>query len=576
MTTVFVRRSVPTSRRRQHACRLALHALQWNVIESAKADLDEATAELASAASAAVEVGPAIDFGLLVVPARWAGDLAATSQKLRKSMSWPTDVPLVGVQSGGDAGDSEGSLRLGLARGGGKAISFFVSKEQQSEAGAGLAKENPVPGVPDGKHGSFVLFADPKVPGSLTKNLLEALDSRYPSATKAGMMVLPVKSIGRDDASEEDEWEPPKEARKLRVRDRSDGHGWLRGDPVFTSTSESLASADTLEAEFKRRPFGVKRYTPGIGGKGAMVMDMQDKERYKGDAMGQAATRGVRLGMVLKAVNGRDVRDWAFEDLMDLVSDQGIMDPDSKSAASWGKGGKETREPVPQAELPVSLEYMLFASDGVGAGKAGLCLNDMPKKEGTVGIAFPAVSFSTLDFACTPFGPQLEVMQSGKNPDGGFVVHSVKVNGKEMPAAAALKGYAKAAGLQSMTGISVGVVRPQVTEATSIASKWAVFPMMGVTKEGGLVLRCKGLAAEGLGADADLKSLQFFKPCVEEGAAAGCRGGSGLAFATTAHALRGVPAGTLGVVAAAVIGAAGDAEPTVLHRQAATFLSFSD
>ncbi|CAE7860890.1 hypothetical protein AK812_SmicGene4585 [Symbiodinium microadriaticum] len=112
-----------------------------------------------------------------------------------------------------------------------------------------------------------------------------------------------------------------REGRQLRTRDRSDGHGWVKSDPVF-STLEGVSSATT--AEFKKRPFGVKRYTPGYQGKGAMIIDMQDKSRYPGDAMGQAAVGGVRIGMVLKSVAGEDVSQWDFEDIMELLNDQGF------------------------------------------------------------------------------------------------------------------------------------------------------------------------------------------------------------------------------------------------------------
>ena len=64
-----------------------------------------------------------------------------------------------------------------------------------SEAGAGLAKENPVPGVPDGGHQALLLFGDSKVPSALTRNLLEALDARYPQASKVGLLVAPACSL---------------------------------------------------------------------------------------------------------------------------------------------------------------------------------------------------------------------------------------------------------------------------------------------------------------------------------------------------------------------------------------------
>lgn len=41
------------------------------------------------------------------------------------------------------------------------------------------------------------------------------------------------------------------------------------------------------------------RYTPGYQGKGAMVIDMQEKGRYPGDAMGQCAVGGVRSELLM-------------------------------------------------------------------------------------------------------------------------------------------------------------------------------------------------------------------------------------------------------------------------------------
>merc|ERR1719433_246511 len=227
--------------------------------------------------------------------------------------------------------------------------------------------------------------------------------------------------------------------------------------------------------------------------------------------MGQSAVKGVKTGMVVKTVNGADVRGWAFEDIMDLIADQGIMDPDSKSAASWGAGGKITRQPVEEAALPVSVEFATPSGSG-GATLAPVSIDGLPRKDGVVGVALSSPAGSALDlFGCQKFGPSIEVVKASPNPDGGFAVQVLKVNGKEMPAAAALKGYAQQAGLKSMKGISIGVPRP--TSATaSQASQWAVFPMIGVTKQGGLVIRCKGLMAEGLGSDEGLKSLQFFAP----------------------------------------------------------------
>eukprot|EP00913_Durusdinium_trenchii_P013856 g13008.t1 len=265
--------------------RTARAALSWRTVSSAQQDLDAAVAELAASAG-----GPA-NVAILSVPARWAAEAAELSTKLKQSGTCPDGTALLAVVQDSANGAAPLSLLLGS---GGPARPFFVNKEELSQAGAGLAKENPVPGVPDGSYGSILLFADSKVPSILTRNLLEALDARYPQASKAGVLVKPVASAAQDSADPNSlqNWEPPREGRQLRTRDRSDGHGWMKSDPIF-STLEGLGLAEAT-VEFKKRPFGVKRYTPGYQGKGAMVIDMQEKGRYPGDAMGQSAVGGVR------------------------------------------------------------------------------------------------------------------------------------------------------------------------------------------------------------------------------------------------------------------------------------------
>lgn len=137
----------------------------------------------------------------------------------------------------------------------------------------------------------------------------------------------------------------------------------VKEDPDFNAADESAVSAWSsedaryrglflepgLEAthtiELKKRPSGIKRYTHGVDGKGAMVMDMHEKAlktsdaqwleaRYPGDPQGQAAVAGVKKGFVVKSVNGTDVRSrgpflkltafiwgWDFEDIMDLLEE---------------------------------------------------------------------------------------------------------------------------------------------------------------------------------------------------------------------------------------------------------------
>ena len=73
-------------------------------------------------------------------------------------------------------------------------------------------------------------------------------------------------------------------------------HFWLGAsctpkDVPFTS---SAATGPGAEVSFKKRPFGILRYTPGEGGKGAMVQEVIGKSRYPGDPQGQAGRNQTR------------------------------------------------------------------------------------------------------------------------------------------------------------------------------------------------------------------------------------------------------------------------------------------
>ncbi|CAE8661250.1 unnamed protein product [Polarella glacialis] len=58
----------------------------------------------------------------------------------------------------------------------------------------------------------------------------------------------------------------------------------------------AAATGDTVDVSFKKRPFGILRYTPGSGGKGAMVQEVIGKSRYPGDPQGQGFAAGVKGG----------------------------------------------------------------------------------------------------------------------------------------------------------------------------------------------------------------------------------------------------------------------------------------
>ncbi|CAK0863716.1 unnamed protein product, partial [Prorocentrum cordatum] len=76
---------------------------------------------------------------------------------------------------------------------------------------------------------------------------------------------------------------------------------------------------------YKKRPFGILRYQPGNGMKGAMAMEVIPVSRYPGDPQGQAFAAGVAGGMVVKSIAGAEI--------MDLLDDE-VADPRfSKSTA---------------------------------------------------------------------------------------------------------------------------------------------------------------------------------------------------------------------------------------------------
>merc|ERR1712178_102774 len=106
---------------------------------------------------------------------------------------------------------------------------------------------------------------------------------------------------------------------------------------------------------FKKRPFGILRYTPGEGGKGAMVQEVIGKSRYPGDPQGQGFAAGVKGGWVVKTINGQDVLNADFEVIMDMLDDE-VADPRfSKSVqlALEQQGGRKA-EPV---DAPISVTF---------------------------------------------------------------------------------------------------------------------------------------------------------------------------------------------------------------------------
>merc|ERR1711897_43347 len=102
------------------------------------------------------------------------------------------------------------------------------------------------------------------------------------------------------------------------------------GDTPFMATA---ATGPEMNVEFKKRPFGILRYQPGQGGKGAMAMEIIPTSRYPGDPQGQAFLAGIKGGAVVKSVGGVNVQNEDFGKIMDMLDDE-VADPRfSKSTA---------------------------------------------------------------------------------------------------------------------------------------------------------------------------------------------------------------------------------------------------
>merc|ERR1711908_246694 len=116
----------------------------------------------------------------------------------------------------------------------------------------------------------------------------------------------------------------------------------------------AAATGPGADVVFKKRPFGILRYQPGNGGKGAMAMEIIPTSRYPGDPQGQAVSSGVQSGWVVKTINGQNVQTDDFGKIMDMLDDE-VADPRfSKSTAlALEKQGGRLAEPV-DAPLTVS------------------------------------------------------------------------------------------------------------------------------------------------------------------------------------------------------------------------------
>eukprot|EP00403_Amphidinium_massartii_P042285 CAMPEP_0178435164 /NCGR_PEP_ID=MMETSP0689_2-20121128/33790_1 /TAXON_ID=160604 /ORGANISM="Amphidinium massartii, Strain CS-259" /LENGTH=201 /DNA_ID=CAMNT_0020057235 /DNA_START=97 /DNA_END=702 /DNA_ORIENTATION=- len=115
------------------------------------------------------------------------------------------------------------------------------------------------------------------------------------------------------------------------------------------------AAAPGMDVEFKKRPFGILRYQPGQGGKGAMAMEIIPTSRYPGDPQGQAFSAGVKGGMVITSINGMPMANEDFGKIMDLLDDE-VADPrfsKSTAVALEAQGGR-LAEPL---DFPITVNF---------------------------------------------------------------------------------------------------------------------------------------------------------------------------------------------------------------------------
>merc|ERR1719175_51525 len=123
-------------------------------------------------------------------------------------------------------------------------------------------------------------------------------------------------------------------------------------DAPFIATA---ATGPEMNVEFKKRLFGILRYQPGQGGKGAMAMEIIPTSRYPGDPQGQAFLAGVQSGSVVKSIGGVNVLNEDFGKIMDLLDDE-VADPRfSKSTAQAleAQGGRKAEA----LEPPIAVSF---------------------------------------------------------------------------------------------------------------------------------------------------------------------------------------------------------------------------
>jgi len=135
-----------------------------------------------------------------------------------------------------------------------------------------------------------------------------------------------------------------------------------RGDD-FDASDPSQVESRGPEIEYKKRPFGIQKYKAGKDGKGCRVTLVRTASRYPGDPLGQAFLAGVKEEWVVLTVNGQDVTQMSFDDIVDLMGDR-LLDNSSRGAFDGSfrvtgnnKGQGAVLPKVVKVELPAKVLY---------------------------------------------------------------------------------------------------------------------------------------------------------------------------------------------------------------------------